>query len=85
MPFSAAPATVAEYLTYRELQERWHISRTTAWSYAKNGIPGTTMRLNPVKVGGRVLIRLATVEAIEAALAPERAQVPARRRRRRAA
>jgi hypothetical protein len=84
MPFAAAPSP-GEYLTIAELIERWPISRTTVWRWASAGIPGTAMRLNPVRLGRRVLFRRETVEHIEAALtATATPAKPIRRRRRRA-
>jgi hypothetical protein len=83
---SAATPAPGEYLTIAELIERWHTSRTTVWRWAKSGIPGTAMRLNPVKFGRAVLFRRATVEHIEAALTAASAPArPVRRRRRSAA
>jgi hypothetical protein len=84
MSFSAAPSP-GEFLTIAELVDRWRKSRTTVWRWAQSGIPGTAMRLNPIKLGRSVLFRRETVEHIEAALtALTAAPQPVRRRRRRA-
>lgn len=71
-------------LTYQELAERWGVAPRTIYRWAKTGVAGTEFKLNPVRLGRTVRIRLATVVAIEAQAGDDEGS-PRRRRRRRAA